>query len=76
VVGSGEGAGMAQMRQSVDIARPLEEVFAFVANPANDARWGANLVEVIQLSPGPLGWGPGTATRPALPAAPSSWCGR
>jgi hypothetical protein len=48
---------MAQMQQSVDIARPLEEVFAFVANPGNDARWGANLVEVIQLSPGPLGVG-------------------
>jgi polyketide cyclase/dehydrase/lipid transport protein len=29
------------MQQSVDIARPLEEVFAFVANPANDARWGS-----------------------------------
>ena len=31
---------MAQLQQSVDIARPLEEVFAFVANPGNDARWG------------------------------------
>jgi hypothetical protein len=30
---------MAQMHQSVDIARPLEEVFTFVANSANDARW-------------------------------------
>jgi hypothetical protein len=34
---------------------PLEEVFAFVANPGNDARWGSNLVEVMQVSPGPLG---------------------
>lgn len=48
---------MAQMQQSVDIARPLAEVFAFVANPGNDARWGSNLLEVTQLSPGPLGVG-------------------
>lgn len=48
---------MAQRQQSGDIARPLEEVFAFAANPANDARWGSDLVEVTQLSPGPLGVG-------------------
>jgi hypothetical protein len=46
---------MAPLQQSVGIARPLEEVFAFVANPANDARWGSNLVEVTRVSPGPLG---------------------
>jgi Polyketide cyclase / dehydrase and lipid transport len=45
---------MAQLQQSVDIARLLEEVFAFVANPANDARWGSNLLEVTRVSPGPL----------------------
>jgi uncharacterized membrane protein len=48
---------MAQMQQSVDIARPLEEVFAFVANSANDALWGSNLVEVTKVSPGPVGVG-------------------
>jgi hypothetical protein len=48
---------MAQMHQSMDIARPLEEVFAFVANSANDALWGSNLVEVTKVSPGPLGVG-------------------
>jgi uncharacterized membrane protein len=48
---------MAQMQQSVEIARPLEEVFAFVANSANDALWGANLTEVTKVSPGPLGVG-------------------
>jgi uncharacterized protein YndB with AHSA1/START domain len=48
---------MAQLQQSVDIARPLEEVFAFVANPGNDARWGSNLLEVTQVSPGRLGVG-------------------
>jgi hypothetical protein len=48
---------MAQLQQSVDIARPLEEVFAFVANPGNDAQWGSNLLEVTQVSRGPLGVG-------------------
>jgi uncharacterized membrane protein len=48
---------MAQMQQSVDIARPLEEVFAFVANSANDALWGSNLVQVTKVSPGPVGVG-------------------
>ena len=28
---------MAQMQQSVDIARPLQQVVAFVANSVNDA---------------------------------------
>jgi hypothetical protein len=48
---------LAQLQQSVEIARPLEEVFAFAANPGNDGRWGSNLVEVTQISPGPLGVG-------------------
>jgi hypothetical protein len=67
---------MAQLQLSVDIARPLEEVFAFVANPGNDARWDSNLLEVTLVSPGRLGWGPGSATRPALLADSSNWCAR
>jgi hypothetical protein len=45
---------MAQMHQSVDIARPLPQV---VANPVNDALWDSNLVEVTKISPGPPGVG-------------------
>lgn len=63
---------MAQMEQSVDIARPLEEVFAFVANSANDALSGSNPVQVTKLSPGPVGWAPGSATRFASLAGSSS----
>jgi hypothetical protein len=66
---------MAQMQQSVDIARPLEEVFAFVANSANDALWGSNLVEVTKVSPGPVGWAR-SAKRFASLAGSSSWCVR
>ena len=67
---------MTPLQQSVDIARPLEEVFAFVAHPGNDARWGSNLLEVTQVSPGGWGWGPGSATRPASLADSSNWCAR
>ena len=45
---------MAQMHQSVDIARPLPQV---VANPVNDALWDSNLVEVTKIPPGPPGGG-------------------
>ncbi len=44
---------MAQMQQSLEITRPLEEVFAFVADPGNDARWSASRGEVaLDLPPG------------------------
>jgi hypothetical protein len=46
---------MAPLQQSVEVPRPLEEVLAVVANPGNDARWGSDLLEVTQTSPGPLG---------------------
>ncbi len=50
---------MAQMQESVHIARPLEEVFAFAANPGNDARWGSNLVEATVSGGGQLWVGTG-----------------
>jgi hypothetical protein len=46
---------MAQLQQRVEIARPLEEVFALVANLGIDAWWSWDLVEVGQVRPGPLG---------------------
>jgi hypothetical protein len=57
MIGRVSGSGMARLQQRVEVTRPLEAVFAFVANPANDARWGSFLVEVTQVSPGPLGVG-------------------
>jgi hypothetical protein len=45
------GAKLAQMHQSLDSVRPLEEVIAFVSCSANDALWGSNLVEVTTVSP-------------------------
>jgi polyketide cyclase/dehydrase/lipid transport protein len=67
---------MAQLQQSVDIARPMEEVFAFVANPANDARWGSTLVEVQPVSPGPLEVGSRFRYVARFVGRRLSWCAR
>ena len=43
---------------TVQIDRPVDEVFAFVADPGNFARWAEDLVkESRQTSPGPVGVG-------------------
>jgi uncharacterized protein YndB with AHSA1/START domain len=44
-----------QFDQSVVIERPLEEVFAFVANPENDAQWTPMVTETRKTSEG--SWG-------------------
>jgi carbon monoxide dehydrogenase subunit G len=43
-----------RFNQSVVIERPLEEVFAFVADPRNDTRWIPAVKEVQKTSEGPL----------------------
>src|SRR5215208_1276216 len=46
-----------QVDQSVVIERPLEEVFAFLADPENDAQWTPMVTETRKTSEGPLGVG-------------------
>lgn len=46
-----------KLEQSILIERALEEVFAYVSNPVNDAEWVAGRVESLQTSTGPLGIG-------------------
>jgi|SRR5215467_7087173 len=49
---------MAQtVQNSVFIYRPVEEVFAFVTDPATTPQWQANLVRSEILTPGPMGAG-------------------
>jgi len=49
---------MITTRVTVDIARPVGEVFAFVSDPAQFPRWAGTLVkESRQTSPGPVGVG-------------------
>ena len=51
---------MIEVRQSVEIARSPEEVFAYVTDPTKLSTW-QDVEEVIQLTPGPVG--PGTRFR-------------
>jgi uncharacterized protein YndB with AHSA1/START domain len=47
------------IERSIEIARPPEEVFAFVADARNDPRWCSTVVSCEQLA----GDGPGTGAR-------------
>jgi uncharacterized protein YndB with AHSA1/START domain len=49
-----------KVRQTIEISRPPEEVFAYVTDPAKLSTW-QNAEEVTQLTPGPVG--PGTRFR-------------
>ena len=42
---------------SVVVERPIEEVFAFTADPNNDALWQSTTLEAEQTSEGPVGAG-------------------
>lgn len=47
---------MIVIERSTTIDRPVEEVFAFVSDPANDPRWQSDILEVSK-PPGPLAAG-------------------
>ena len=46
-----------RIEHSVEIERPPEEVFSFVADPRNDERWTPAVEETRKTSDGPLGAG-------------------
>ena len=48
---------MIVVEESVVIDRPIEEVFAFVADQSNAPRWQSGLLEVRRTTDGPLGVG-------------------
>ena len=48
---------MARFEQSVTIDRPIEEVFAFVADPDKEMKWRSSLEEITMTSEGPIGVG-------------------
>jgi hypothetical protein len=48
---------MVHVEAAIDIARPLAEVFAFAADPANDAAWNDPIVATQILTPGVSGVG-------------------
>jgi len=48
---------MGKLEVSVVIKRPVEEVFSFVNDPANETLWSSGQVESSQISEGPVGVG-------------------
>lgn len=48
---------MIEFSVETEIARPVEEVFAYVADPSKLATWQTNTVSVTQEGDGPLGLG-------------------
>ena len=48
---------MATFQNTVTIARPANEVFAFLANLRNIPRWNYAIALTVQTSPGPAGAG-------------------
>jgi uncharacterized protein YndB with AHSA1/START domain len=53
---------MVRVEKIVVIKRPIEEVFAYVANPENAEQWAGPVTESKQTSEGPVGVGT-TSTR-------------
>src|SRR5688572_4937850 len=48
---------MLNVEDSIIIKRPVEEVFAFVADQTNGPRWQSGLLEVQRISEGSVGLG-------------------
>jgi uncharacterized membrane protein len=51
------GSAMIYVEDSVMIKRPVEEVFAYIADQTNAPRWQKGLIEVRRVSDGPIGTG-------------------
>jgi uncharacterized membrane protein len=45
---------MIRVEQSVEVNRPVEEVFAFMNEMANIFKWSQQIDEIRQLTPGPI----------------------
>jgi uncharacterized membrane protein len=48
---------MAKIEENVEIRRPVDQVFAYVANISNLTRWESAILEVEQTSQGQMGIG-------------------
>lgn len=42
------------VQETVDVGRPVAEVFAYIADPENSKEWSATIMGIRQGSPGPL----------------------
>ena len=48
---------MPEVKGSVDILRPVEDVFGYVSNPKNNVQWETGVIEMELTTEGPLGVG-------------------
>lgn len=48
---------MARVRGSIEIHRPVDEVFEFVADQRNEPRYNPRMTESVKLTEGPIGVG-------------------
>lgn len=48
---------MSRVRGSIEIARPVEEVFDVVADQRNEVRYNTKMTESVKLTDGPIGVG-------------------
>lgn len=48
---------MIQFEHSIEINRPVQEVFQFLANPRDFPKWQTEVVQSTLTSPGPIGLG-------------------
>ena len=62
-------ATMAAFQNTVTIARPANEVFAFLADFGNIPAWNYAIARTVQTSPGQPGWVPPTGRPAPSPAA-------
>ncbi|MGA8053359.1 MAG: SDR family NAD(P)-dependent oxidoreductase [Burkholderiales bacterium] len=48
---------MIRLRETIEVARPIDEVFAYVSNFGNAAQWDPGVAESRKASSGPIGLG-------------------
>jgi dehydrogenase/reductase SDR family member 12 len=48
---------MIRLRETIEVARPIDEVFAYVSNFGNAAQWDPGVAESLKAGPGPIGVG-------------------
>ena len=46
-----------EVKETIFIRRPVEDVFDFVSNPSNDTAWRSGVAECVVQSEGPIGVG-------------------
>ena len=48
---------MIRLRETIEVARPIDEVFAYVSNFGNAAQWDPGVADSSKSGPGPIGIG-------------------